>query len=341
MGTDGRRGLPILDGADEPETNGLDYELVARQLLRAVRGHRSQVAFSRRLGYRSNPVADWEAGRRFPTAAEMFRACGRAGIDLHLIARRFDPGSASAVHLSGDAAVAEWLSAQRGTATVQEVADRCGRSRYAVGRWLSGATRPRAPDFLRLVDALTGRSAELVAALVDIRDVPAAAAVHDRLAALKRLTVERPWADGVRLLLASRDYQRLPAHRPGWIAARLGLEPTEEARTIELLEQAGLVRWDGVRYRAEPTPSPSSDLRAGPRVRAHLSELSRARSAHPGPHDRFDGLVFVADEQALVRLRTMVAEVIEEARGLRTTEQTGHVGVLQVSLVDLTALPSA
>ena len=49
-------------------------ELAARQLLRALRGKRSQVAFSRRLGYRGNPIADWEAGRRTPTAQEMLRA---------------------------------------------------------------------------------------------------------------------------------------------------------------------------------------------------------------------------------------------------------------------------
>ena len=230
--------LPISDGADGSSCAGLDYELVGRQLLRAIRGHRSQVAFSRRLGYRSNPVADWEAGRRFPTAAEMFRSCARAGVDVPAALARFDSAAAVALDPGDDASVAAWLSAQRGAATVQDVADRCGRSRYAVGRWLSGTTRPRVPDFLRLVDALTGRSAELIACVVNIREVPAAAEMHDRLSALKRLTAERPWADGVRLLLASRAYQRLPAHRPGWIAARLDLEPTEEARTIELLEQA-------------------------------------------------------------------------------------------------------
>ena len=45
-------------------------EQAAQQLLRAVRGRRSQQALSRHLGYRSNPVANWETGRRYPTARE-------------------------------------------------------------------------------------------------------------------------------------------------------------------------------------------------------------------------------------------------------------------------------
>ena len=64
-------------------------EVVARQLIRAIRGHRSQEAFSRRLGYSSNPVADWEAGRRYPTAAETLRACRLAQIDVAAAFQRF------------------------------------------------------------------------------------------------------------------------------------------------------------------------------------------------------------------------------------------------------------
>ncbi len=48
--------------------------VAASQFLRAVRGKRSQVAFARRLGYRANPITDWENGRRYPTAAEAMEA---------------------------------------------------------------------------------------------------------------------------------------------------------------------------------------------------------------------------------------------------------------------------
>ena len=60
----------------------MDFARIARELLVAIRGHRSQTAFSRWLGYRSNVVYSWEAGRRWPTGAEFFRVCQRAGVDV-------------------------------------------------------------------------------------------------------------------------------------------------------------------------------------------------------------------------------------------------------------------
>jgi transcriptional regulator with XRE-family HTH domain len=139
----------------------LDWELVARSLLRRVRAHRSQVAWSRRLGYRGNPIADWEAGRRFPTAGELLRACRRGGLDVHEALRGFAPEAIRALGEADDAGVAAWLDALRGDRQIRDVAEMAGRSRYAVGRWLSGTTRPRVPDFLRLVQALNGRALEL------------------------------------------------------------------------------------------------------------------------------------------------------------------------------------
>ena len=44
-------------------------ERVARELVVALRGRRSRLGLSRRLGYRSNIVRRWEAGECFPTAA--------------------------------------------------------------------------------------------------------------------------------------------------------------------------------------------------------------------------------------------------------------------------------
>ncbi|HCH63405.1 MAG TPA: hypothetical protein DFR83_11410, partial [Deltaproteobacteria bacterium] len=67
----------------------LDPATVASEFLVALRGKRSQTAWSRRLGYRSNVAYAWESGRRWPTAAETFRACGRAHIDVEASLVRF------------------------------------------------------------------------------------------------------------------------------------------------------------------------------------------------------------------------------------------------------------
>ena len=43
-------------------------------------------------------------------------------------------------------------------------------------------------------------------------------------------------------------YRRLPAHAPGWIAARLGLPPEVESACVQALEEAEAIRWTGTHY---------------------------------------------------------------------------------------------
>ena len=60
----------------------LDFDALAAELMRALRGKRSQRAFSRRLGMKSNTAYSWEAGRRWPTATRFFHIASRTGRDL-------------------------------------------------------------------------------------------------------------------------------------------------------------------------------------------------------------------------------------------------------------------
>ncbi len=54
----------------------------------------------------------------------------------------------------------------------KDVARRCGVSRYIAVRWLSGATEPRVSELLMLVDVLTFRLIDMIAACVIVGDVP-------------------------------------------------------------------------------------------------------------------------------------------------------------------------
>src|SRR4051794_28830135 len=115
-------------------------EQTARELLRALRGPRSQVAFARRLGYKANPIADWEAGRRFPTALETFRAYEKVTGDIEAAFSRFHP-STLARQSDGMLDIAAWLSGLRGSASAQDIAARAKLSRHQVSRWLRGQTQ--------------------------------------------------------------------------------------------------------------------------------------------------------------------------------------------------------
>jgi hypothetical protein len=66
----------------------MDHEAAAKELLRALRGRRSQVAPSRRLKHRSNVLYAWEAGLRAPTATGFLDLAKRVDIDTEAGSRR-------------------------------------------------------------------------------------------------------------------------------------------------------------------------------------------------------------------------------------------------------------
>lgn len=307
---------------------------VSAQLLRAVRGGRSQEAFSRRLGYTSNPVAGWEAGRRFPAAAEFLRACVLSGIDAPAIFAAF-LGEPLGEPLD-DGGVARWLSKLSTQLTHQELAARTGASRYQVGRWLSGQSKPRLPDFLSLIEGATGRLAELVAALVPIAQVPALLAAHERIEQARRLAFEQPWTEAILRLLETAPYARLPAHRPGWLAARLGVSLAAEAAGLEALEASGLIQWDGGRYRivtvlATNTQATKREMVA---LGAHWTEVTLARRRAPRHGDVFGYNVLSVSEADLPRLRALTSQYFQDVRALVAGSEPEEVAALL--LVSLT-----
>lgn len=311
-------------------------ELVARQLVRAIRGHRSQEAFSRRLGYTSNPVADWEAGRRFPTAAETLRACRLAGIDVLAAARRFSAEEAELLGEGEDPQVAAWLTALRGNVSIKELAERTGESRYAVSRWLSGETRPRLPEFLQVIDALTHRLSDLVAELVPIDQIPDLLAAHQQRHASRRIVFDEPWVAAVMVLLETTDYQQTGAHRPGWIAERLQIPLEVEERCLTRLEGAGLVARGpagAFQTRDGLTIDASADPAGTRRLKAHWASLGGARAVAPRDGDMVSYHVIAVSREDLERIREAHVRYFMEVRSIAASSRPEVAALVNIQLL--------
>jgi transcriptional regulator with XRE-family HTH domain len=317
----------------------MDYELLSRQLLRELRGPRSQTAFSRRLGYTSNVAYAWESGRRSPTAAELFGAAHRLGLDVrgavqpflqrHLsdALRSLDPGSREFA--------AELLRQLRGTSSIQSLAERAGISRSALSRILAGIAEPRVPLFLRLVDAASRRVLDLLSGLVEVKRLPAAGPEWLRVQALRRLAHENPLSEAVPRFLELDQYAALPRHEPGWIAARLGVSLEEEERTLADLAAVGVVTWDGARYqidRARSVDTSRTQLPAQRALRAYWTDRARQRIAEAGPGG-FAYLVFSTDEATLAAIEELRLRFFRELRGLvAASSRCERVAVANVQL---------
>lgn len=247
----------------------IDVDALSIQLVRTLRGGRSQRALSRRLRYSTNVVYLWESGRRWPTAANFFWLAHRTGVDVPAALSRFLRDEGPDLPEPWDPATTARLMVHlQGTTSAIELASRVGRSRDAVGRWLRGQTEPRLPDFLRFVEASTTRVLDFVATLCDPQALPAIAVPWQRIQAARVLTREEPWAPAVLLALELAAYRARASYQDAWIAERLALPVDEVARCLALLADAGQIRrvkgrWQRIEHQSVDTRAPtrSHDLK--------------------------------------------------------------------------------
>lgn len=301
----------------------------ASQFLRAVRGPRSQIAFARKLGYRANPITDWENGRRFPTAAEALRACERVGIDMSAAFARFHPAPPPPQR-SGTTGLCQWLVQARGSTPIGALAERCDRSRFAVARWLSGEAQPRLPDFFALVDAMTGRLPDLIAELVPIEAVPALLARYRAASAARRLAFEEPWTEAVLRFMETESYRALPAHEPGWIGERLGIASEHERRCVDQLIAAGILREEEGRFTVsgQLTVDTRADPQALRQLMAHWSDVALNRFESRKESDMFAYNVLSVSHRDLTRIRELLRSTYREIRSIVAASEPAEVAAL-------------
>jgi transcriptional regulator with XRE-family HTH domain len=296
---------------------------LAQQLIRAVRGRRTQEAFSRRIGCRSNVLYTWESGRRFPTARRFFEVAERAGVDTSKALRSFlrsEPEWLSGKRLLQEGGVERLLEELQGNRSISDLARATGKSRFAVARWLSGQTQPRLPDFLSLVEATSYRLLDFVAALVDPEQVPVLRPGWRALMAARQAAYTSPWCHAVLRLLETERMAALPRISDADIAAELGLSIVEARAALELLQATGQIEREDQRWQVKQTLNVdlASDPAAVQRLKAWAAELGlrRITSGSEGLYSYNLFCVSEADYQKLQglhrayfrQLRAIVAE---------------------------------
>jgi transcriptional regulator with XRE-family HTH domain len=251
----------------------IDVQLLSRQWLRALRGKRSQVTLSRRLGYRTNVAYRWEAGQCFPTAARTFELIGKLGTHV-------DRALQSFVHLEANwcrphtpasrEGVARLLRNLHGHGPVTALAARAGVSRYRAMRWLNGNSEPTLPDFLTMIHATSGRLLDFIACFTDPETLPCASRTWRELVESRDIAYRLPWSHAVLRALELEEYQALPRHDSAWLAARLGAPEQTVDEALAALERVGQVHCGATHYK-ETAPE-TVDTRVDPERARQLKE---------------------------------------------------------------------
>lgn len=296
----------------------MDYTRAATELLRALRGKRSQAAFSRRLGFRSNVLYAWESGRRFPTASTTFWAAKKAGVDIRSGLERFfrtPPEWLKDVDLTTPMGVVVMLNELRAGSRVKDLAARTGKSRFALSRWFKGQTEPRLHDFLQLVEMTSLRLLDFLAVITDPAKMPSVSAAWHELEAGRKVAYEVPWSQAVLRVLELDSYTSMQSHEPGDVAALLGISPEEETRCLKALQETGQIRREKGRWTIDRilTIDTRRDAEAGKRLKSWWSEvgLDRLKSDSEG---RFSYNLFTVSEKDWALIQELHANYFQSMR---------------------------
>lgn len=312
----------------------MDYERLAAEFLKALRGGRSQTAFSRRLGYKSNVAYSWESGRRHPTASEAFRAASRVGIDVKACLARFyrtPPAWLADADILQPETVAVLLRDLQAKTPMVRLAASTGLSRFAIARLLQGSAEPKLPDFFRLIQACSLRLLDFCAAFLDPALLPSVFAEWQRLEAQRRLAYDQPYTQAFLRAIELSDYAEAP-HPPGWLAQRLGVPADVEETCMALLEAAGEVRWNGIRW--EPAGQMSVDTRrdpaAGRRLKTWWAKVG-LQHLENGADGLFSYNVFSVSQADLERIRELHLGYFRALRAI-VADSTPNERVVVVNL---------
>jgi hypothetical protein len=185
------------------------------------------------------------------------------------------------------------------------------------------------PEFLALVEALTGRVSELLAEFVPIDAIPELLPDHLQRESARRVAYDEPWTEAILRVLETIAYQSLPAHRPGYVAEQLNIATDIEKRCLEKLEQCGIVRREGERYMV--ASSLNVDTGAVPMLKIHWSNVASHRILSPSADDLFAYNVISVSEVDLHRIRELLRSTFREIRVITAGSSTSE----RVALINL------
>ncbi len=316
-------------------TSAIDHQRLASEWLRALRGRRSQRALSRRLGYRTNIAYRWESGLCWPYASTVWAAMVKLGCDTRMGLEKFfqtAPRTVVELDLTSRGGIAALLQYMRQHTPIVAIAAETGHSRFSVSRWLKAESEPRWPEFLQLVDACSLRLVDFVSAFFDPAQLPCITARAKRLDATRRAAYELPLSHAVLRLLELSSYQALRRHRRGWIAERLGVAQAEETRCLQLLSEAGQVRWNGARWQV--VEQGTIDTRADPALSRKLRTFWGRRAvdalANGEPGKYVFNLMSVSAKD-LERLKELQTKYFREMRAIVADSEPSERVVLYCS----------
>ena len=304
------------------------------ELIRTLRGRRTQGQVSRKLGYKANQVYRWEAGVQAVGWKEFVAFCRICGVDLRA-------ACVELLKFEGNPARSRELARHfLGGLKVSKFARQTGVSRFKVARWLNGRSDFTLDEVLELIERTQNGLFDFVFHLTRGAGIPrfkAESATKRRYAELLKV---HPWISVLRVCLDLAEYKRLPRHAKGFISAKTGIPVEREDDFIAQAVAAGALRWEDGKLRINNlgTNVRGDHAVESARVRYWAEQAAEVFRVHgERSKSRFQLVIYSASDAAVARIREETLDFYTKLRAILAADgsETDRIQVLGLQLLDM------
>jgi hypothetical protein len=232
----------------------------------------------------------------------------------------------------------------RGKAPIQHLAEQTGYSRYQIGRWLSGKTEPKLPEFIALVEAASRRALDLLAEVVDPAQLASVAPAWKQMVRAREAAYASPLSHAVLRALELEGSRKVRAEsQVHWLCQHLGVDAEQVEDGLRVLRASGQIRKQRGRYRPHRvlTVETSREPERARMLKASWFKhaLARFEAGAPGFHGYS---LFAVARKDLLRLRELEQQYVRAMQSVIASSNPAEcVGLYCVHLLDLSTVDNA
>ena len=218
--------------------------LVRKELLKAMRGRRTQMDLSVALGFKFNQVFRWESGSTRLTWSEFIRVAETCQTPIASALREI-------LDHTGDPKDSGKLLTQIvSRRDLAAEARALGVSETKLRRWMRNEVAPSLSDVFACIARTPTLLEQFIGRLVNLEDVTALSQSSTSLRAFGQFQ-DMPWATLVWEVLELTEYQKATRHIPGFVARALNLTLAQERQALRALLHEGYLEFANGKYRVK------------------------------------------------------------------------------------------
>lgn len=220
----------------------LDYSILKKELLIAIRGDLSQKQMSEKLGFKFNQYHKWESDLKWLRWDEFIDILKAANISYKkafqtVFAYRDDPRN-----------VQQLFEALCADLTLKEIGLLVGHHEPIVRRWITKNISPSLETIFKLINERTNNLYEFIHQLTDIENVPTLKLKYQETLAQKKVEAQFPFASAIEAALQLEDYKKLNKHSDKWISDRILVSEDLVKKAIVALVNANTISQENNKF---------------------------------------------------------------------------------------------